>query len=103
MRRKGKSPYWPENRRKAIQKAAADAGIKKRVGFHTFKHTLSSLLKENGEDVKVIQELLRHANSRTTLDTYTQAASPAKRAAQSRVVSMVLGKRYNQLQPAGTA
>jgi integrase len=59
------------------------------------------LLSQNGADVKVVQELLRHASSRITLDTYTRAASPAKRAAQAKVVRMVLG--YNQLQIAGSA
>ena len=34
--------------------------------------------------MKVVQELLRHSTSRMTLDTYTQALSPDKRAAQSR-------------------
>jgi integrase len=48
------------------------------------------VLKANGEDVKVVQELLRHANSRITLDTYTQAMTPAKREAQSKVVRMIL-------------
>jgi hypothetical protein len=33
------------------------------------------------EDVKVVQELLRHANSRVTLEVYPQANSDAKRAA----------------------
>jgi integrase len=33
------------------------------------------------EDVKVIQELLRHSTAKMTLDTYTQALSPQKRAA----------------------
>jgi site-specific recombinase XerD len=28
-------------------------------------------MKANGEDVKTIQELLTHANSRITLDVYT--------------------------------
>lgn len=37
------------------------------------------------EDVKTVQELLRHANSKITLDPYTQALSPAKRQAQSKV------------------
>ena len=46
----------------------------------------------NGEDIKVVQELLRHANSRITLDTYTQAKTPAKRAAQSKVVEMLVRK-----------
>jgi hypothetical protein len=45
-------------------------------------------------DVKVVQESLSHDSSRITLDTYTQAASPAKRAAQAKVVSMVLGYSY---------
>jgi len=87
-------------RRKAIKKAASEAGISKRVGFHRFRHALSSLLRQNGEDVKVVQELLPLASSRSTPDTYTQAASPAKRAAQAKVKSMVLG--YNQLQIAGS-
>jgi hypothetical protein len=39
-----------------------------------------------------VQELLRHATSRMTLDTYTQALSPDKRAAQSEVVGMIRPK-----------
>jgi len=48
---------------------------------------------QNGEDVKTVQELLRHANSKITLDTYTQAMSPAKRQAQSKVARMILPKK----------
>jgi hypothetical protein len=40
--------------------------------------------------VKTIQELLRHANSRITLDVYTQATTTNKRAAQSKVVKMMV-------------
>jgi len=43
-----------------------------------------------GEDVKTVQELLRHANSRITLDIYTQAVNSTKRAAQSKVVQMIV-------------
>jgi integrase len=52
----------------------------------------ATFLRANGEDVKVVLESLRHANSRTTLDTYTQAATPAKRQAQSKVVRMIVPK-----------
>jgi len=52
--------------------AAKRAKITKRIGRHTFRHTYSTLLRANGEDVKVVQELLQHANSTTTMDTYTQ-------------------------------
>jgi integrase len=38
-------------------------------------------MKTNKEDVKTIQEILRHANSRITLDVYTQGDMTAKRAA----------------------
>ena len=75
-----------------IQSTARKLGIEKRVGWHTFRHTFSTLLKSNGEDVKVVQELLRHAPSKMTLDTYTQALSPAKRATQSKVVGMIRPK-----------
>jgi integrase len=47
------------------------------------------LLKANGEDVKVVQEMLRHGSSRVTLDVYTQAQMSAKRAAQQKIVAMV--------------
>jgi integrase len=66
------------------------AGIPKRVAFHTFRHTYTTLLTQNSEDVKVVQELLRHANSRITLDLYAQAGMAEKRLAQSRVVNQVL-------------
>ena len=48
------------------------------------------MLIANGEYVKVVQELMRHANSRCTLDVYAQARIPAKREAQQRVVQMIL-------------
>ena len=34
-------------------------------------------------DIKVMQELLRHPSTRVILDRYTQAVTPAKRAAQT--------------------
>ena len=54
--------------------------------FHTFRHTYTTLLTQNNEEVKVVQELLRHANSRITLDLYAQAGMPNKRLAQSKLV-----------------
>ena len=41
-------------------------------------------------DLKTAQELLRHANSRITLDVYTRAISATKREANNRVMEMVL-------------
>jgi len=88
---KGEQPYWPDNLMKRYIKPVARAnGIYKNIGWHTFRHTFGTLLKANGEDVKTVQELLRHANSRITLDVYTQAVGSNKRAAQSKVVRMMI-------------
>jgi len=63
--------------------------ITKKISWHTFRHTFSSILKQSGQDIKVVQELMRHASSTMTLDTYTQALGADKRAAQSQVVGMI--------------
>ena len=90
-RMKGKQPCWPDNLMKRyIRPVAHKAGITKNIGWHTFRHSFGTLLKANGEDVKTVQELLRHANSRITLDVYTQAVNSHKRAAQSKVVRMMV-------------
>ncbi len=88
---RGKQPYWPDNLMKRYIRPVARAnGINKNIGWHTFRHTFGTLLKANGEDVKTVQELLRHANSRITLEVYTQAVTSNKRAAQSKVVKMMV-------------
>jgi hypothetical protein len=52
-------------------------------------------------DLKTAQELLRHANSRITLDVYTRAISATKREASDRVMTMILeaGKKKELLAP----
>jgi integrase len=91
--KRGKQPVWLSTvMRDYIQPIARSLGIEKKMSWHTFRHTFSSILKGNGEDVKVVQELLRHSTSRMTLDTYTQALGSDKRAAQSKVVGMIRPK-----------
>ena len=85
-----------------IRPIAKANGIHKRIGWNTFRRTFGTLLKANGEDVKTVQELLRHANSRITLDVYTQAVGSNKRAAQSKVVRMMvpnLGEMKGETHP----
>ncbi len=88
----GKQPYWPDRLREQVQDVVQMLGIKKQIGWHTFRRTLSSLLIQNGNDVKTVQELLRHASSRITLDTYAQAVSDTKRKAQGQVYQMLRDK-----------
>ena len=44
-----------------------------------------------GADIKVVQELLRHASRPITLDTYTQAVTEQKRAARNKIAGLVRG------------
>jgi integrase len=83
-------PRWQETILRRHLKPAADrAGVGK-IGWHTFRHTYSTMLRSAGTDIKVQQELLRHANIQTTMNVYTQAVSEQKRDANSKIVQMVL-------------
>lgn len=85
-------PYWPDSALQAFVKpAVVRAGITKRVGWHTFRHSYITLLRANGTDVKVQSELLRHSNIGTTLNLYTQAVSEQKRAAHGQGCWAVVG------------
>jgi len=74
-----------------IREIAHAVGITKKIGWHTFRHICPTLLRASGADIKVVQELLRHASCRVTLDTYTQAVTEQKRAAQNKIAGLVHG------------
>ena len=100
----GRHPYWPDSLLShVIRPAAKRAGIRKRIGWHTFRHSFSALLMANGENVKVVQELMRHANCRCTLEIYSQAQSQAKREAQHRIVEMILPQEVRNGRGVGSA
>jgi len=89
-RYRGRRPYWGQAiLRKYVRPVAQRVGIQKCIGWHTFRHTYSTLLRSVGTEFKVMQELLRHSTLRSTLDVYTQAITPAKHAAQAAVLSLV--------------
>jgi integrase len=83
-------PYWPGRiQENWLVPAAQKAGLG-RIGWHTFRHSHSTLLHALGVDLKVQQELLRHADIRTTMNIYTHAVPTALREANSKVVRLVL-------------
>jgi integrase len=94
---RGQKPYWgQELLRHHIRPVAQDLGITRRIGWHTFRRTYSTLLCATGAELKVMQELMRHSTIRVTLDTYTQAVTTEKRAAQTAVVSLFLRKKRSK-------
>jgi integrase len=88
---KGRLPFSPNFvLTKVLRAAAKRAEITKRITWHTFRHTFSTFLIANGEDIKVVQELMRHGTARITVEIYSQAITTIKRRAQSRVVRMIM-------------
>ena len=66
--------------RNALAKACKQAGIKKKVNPHLFRHCAAAHLIESGIDVRTVQELLGHTDIRMTT-WYTQIAMKTKRSA----------------------
>ncbi len=52
---------------RAVVHAGRAAGLIKRVGCHTFRHSFATHLLESGSDIRTVQELLWHADVSTTM------------------------------------
>jgi integrase len=86
----GRAPWYPWGvQQRRITPAGFRCGIG-RIGWHTFRHTFRTLLDETGAPMKVQQELMRHADIRTTMNVYGKAMDESKRAAHGKVVRLVL-------------
>src|ERR1700693_2083906 len=72
-------------------KAGVNLRPGQRFGFHNLRHSLSSLLITGQKsDVRTTQDILRHSNSATTIELYTQSPMAQRIAAQESVLSALL-------------
>ena len=55
---------------KAVKRAVGKAGIYKRAGCHTLRHSFATHMLENGLNIRKLQQLLGHADVKTT-EIYT--------------------------------
>jgi len=93
----GRWPYLAQQiMRHHILPVARKLSINKTIGWHTFRHTYSTLLRSTGAELKIMQELLRHSTIRVTLDTYTQAVTTEKRSAQEAVVALLFPQKMQE-------
>jgi integrase len=74
---------------RTFQNAAADAGVGK-LGTHTMRHSYRSWLDAAGTSIAVQQRLMRHADIRTTMNTYGDVVTDEMAQANSKVAGMAL-------------
>jgi integrase len=60
------------------------------VGWHAFRHAYRTLIDDVGTPLGVQHRLMRHADIKTTMNTYGSAFAKSKRRAKSRVAALVL-------------
>ena len=76
-------PVGPVTVERVVRRAAAVAGIPRRVTPHMLRHTLATTLLSRGCDIRYIQKLLGHASVATT-QIYTHVDTQALRDAYQR-------------------
>jgi len=86
----GKLVWGSEFVKHYLKPAAARAGIVGKVGWHTLRHSFSTLLRALGTEIKVQQSLLQSAKIATTMNVYTEAVSEQKREAATKVAAHLL-------------
>jgi len=72
------------------------AGAKEGIaikGWHTLRHSYTTLLRQNNDDPKVVQALLRHNSIKVTMDVYDEAMSDEKQVAHRKVLRLVTRKQ----------
>jgi integrase len=92
----------PRGQQNILQRYLRPAAVRSaigKIGWHTFRHSYSTMLGAAGAGMKVQQELLRHSTIQSTMNICTQAVFEQKRAANSMVVGILFNRIASKNQP----
>jgi len=73
---------FEQNLQRAIKQAVTNLGLPSRVSTHTLRHSFATHLLESGQDIRTVQELLGHADVKTTM-IYTHVLQRGGRGVRS--------------------
>ncbi len=76
---------------KAVKRAATRAGIIKKISCHTLRHSFATHMLESGVNIRVLQEILGHADVKTT-EIYTHVIKQNMRALRSPLDNLFEGE-----------
>lgn len=73
------SPRFIQHRAKRLEKLMHEkTNVRKKIHAHIFRHTHTSMLTEEGVDIRAIMQRLGHSDSKTTLAVYTHITERLK-------------------------
>jgi integrase len=95
-------PYLSDNVvRYGIHRAMSRLGIQTpkgvHIGVHCFRHGVTTSLLESGTPIHIVTKLMRHGDSKVTLDHYAHIVSDADRK-ESEKLSVKIGESMAQLE-----
>jgi integrase len=85
----GRLPYSYTGFWRELDRAGKASGIG-HIGTHTFRHSYRMWIDAVGTPIGVQQKLMRHADIRTTMNIYGDAASADMREAHGKIVQLAL-------------
>jgi integrase len=79
---------WPRNFNRIFDNMLKKAGIEHKK-LHTTRHTFASMMIEDGEDIRNVQEILGHSKMSTTADIYSHVTERTKKKAMNRMQGLL--------------
>ena len=76
---------WSNLTKRNFKPLLKEAGLPQMVRFYDLRHTFATWMLEQGENPKIVQEILGHSQITHTMDTYSHVTPNIQRGAFARL------------------